>query len=60
MLSSETFNLDNDYKITLPTADYYASDGYKIDGNGVEPSIKTNSQDALQKAIEIKTSLENN
>jgi hypothetical protein len=59
MLSSETFYL-GDYKITIPTADYYTSDGYKIDQNGVKPNLKTNSEDALQKTIEIITNLENN
>ena len=60
MLSSETFSLDSGYKITIPTADYYTSDGYRIDQNGVKPNIKTNNNDALQTAFEIITNLENN
>jgi C-terminal processing protease CtpA/Prc len=58
MLSSETFDLDSDYKITIPTADYYASDGYKIDQNGVKPNIKTSSEDALLKAFEKIANIE--
>lgn len=50
MLSSETFGLDSGYKLSIPTADYYTSDGYKIDQNGVEPNIK--SKNALKIALE--------
>lgn len=53
MLNGEMFNLENDYKMFIPTADYYTSDGYKIDQNGVTPHIITTNEDAFNKAIEL-------
>lgn len=60
MLNSETFVLNEKFEIKIPTADYYTSDGYRIDQNGVEPNIKTNSNDALKTAFEKINSLQNN
>lgn len=51
MLNGEMFDLDKGFKMFIPTADYYASDGYKIDQHGVKPDIETKSEDALNIAI---------
>jgi hypothetical protein len=48
MLNGEFFDLIGGIKIVIPTADYYASDGYRIDQKGVIPNIKTKPNEALQ------------
>lgn len=48
MLNGEIFVLDKGFKLIVPTADYYTSDGFKIDQNGVKPNIETKEQDALE------------
>lgn len=48
MLNGEQYDLGSGYKIIIPTATYYTSDGYKIDKNGVEPDISTADKDALE------------
>ncbi len=53
MLNGEMFELENGFKMFIPTADYYASDGYRIDQNGVKPNIETKSEEALSKAINL-------
>ncbi|MFN3917451.1 MAG: S41 family peptidase [Flavobacteriales bacterium] len=47
MLNGELFELDKGFKMVIPTADYYASDGYRIDQNGVKPNIETKQEEAL-------------
>lgn len=47
MLNGEIFKLDKGFKMVIPTADYYTSDGYKIDQNGVKPNIETKQEEAL-------------
>jgi hypothetical protein len=46
MLSAETFQLCCGFNLFIPTATYYTSDGYKIDKNGVKPTINVKSQNA--------------
>lgn len=48
MLNGEFFDVTNGFKIIVPTADYYASDGYRIDQKGVVPNVKTKAAEALQ------------
>ncbi|WP_294824951.1 S41 family peptidase [uncultured Flavobacterium sp.] len=48
MLAGEMFDLPEGFRIFLPTADYYAQDGLKIDKVGVTPDIDTETGDALQ------------
>lgn len=48
MLNGEMFDLDKGFKMFIPTADYYASDGYRIDQKGVQPNIETKGEDALK------------
>ncbi len=52
MLAAEMFDLSGGFKIFLPTADYYASDGYRIDKKGVEPNIKVEG-DALEYTLKL-------
>jgi len=53
MLNGEKFAINNEFYLWLPTADYYTTDGFKIDKVGVEPNIKVKSADALSKVLEI-------
>lgn len=48
MLNGEFFDLNNGFKIVIPTADYYTSDGYRIDQNGVKPDIEVHENEALE------------
>jgi C-terminal processing protease CtpA/Prc len=48
MLSGESFDLQNDYSLFVPTADYYTSDGYRIDQKGVKPNIEIKADQALE------------
>ena len=47
MLNGELFELDKGFKMVIPTADYYTSDGFRIDQNGVKPNIETKQKEAL-------------
>ncbi|MCC5916926.1 MAG: S41 family peptidase [Cryomorphaceae bacterium] len=49
MLNGEMFELAKGFKMVIPTADYYTSDGFRIDQNGVKPNIE--SKDALNEAM---------
>lgn len=53
MLNGELFELGNGFKMLIPTADYYAVDGYRIDGQGVAPDIVTQPGNALDAAMEM-------
>ena len=53
MLNGEMFDLSNGFEMFIPTADYYASDGFKIDQKGVKPNIETKSEEALNKAMNL-------
>ena len=47
MLNGESFPAGDGYMITVPTATYYTSDGFKIDRQGVAPDIILKDEDAL-------------
>ncbi|MFY0636717.1 S41 family peptidase [Maricaulis maris] len=51
MLSSNFFPLPSDFSLRLPVADFYLSDGTRIDGNGVTPDIAVAAEDALDRAL---------
>ncbi|HUH26538.1 MAG TPA: S41 family peptidase [Flavobacterium sp.] len=53
MLNGEMFDLESGFKMFIPTADYYTSDGFKIDQKGVKPNIETKSEEALNKAMNL-------
>lgn len=52
MLSATIFQIMDKYYIFLPIADYYTSDGQRLDQIGVEPNMIVNSKDALDFVIE--------
>ncbi|MGN6477627.1 MAG: S41 family peptidase, partial [Flavipsychrobacter sp.] len=47
MLNGETFSMPDGYKLVVPTATFYTTDGYKIDRQGITPDISVPSKDAL-------------
>ncbi len=53
MLNGEHFEVGDGWKLTIPTADYYASDGFHIDRVGVTPDHKVPSDNALEKTLEL-------
>jgi len=48
MLSAEPFELFDGFKLFLPTADYFTSDGKRLDKIGVIPNIKIESKNSLE------------
>lgn len=52
MLNGEAFAISSNFKLFLPTADFYAVDGYKIDQNGVLPDVPIDSEEALDYVLE--------
>ena len=50
MLNGEKFEVGNGFTLFIPTADYYTSDGKRIDQIGVAPHIK--SKEALEYVLE--------
>lgn len=53
MLSAETFNLDDDIMILVPTNDFVSFEGYRVDKQGVKPDIKVKNQDELEYVIKL-------
>lgn len=47
MLSSEPFEVQDDFQIYVPIADYYTNDGVRLDQKGVAPDYKTKYGEAL-------------
>lgn len=52
MLNGEFFELSNGFSLIVPTADYYTADGYRIDQNGVKPTIETAPETAIKYVLE--------
>jgi hypothetical protein len=55
MLNGERFTISDRFSLFLPTADFYAADGQRLDRVGVEPDVKVDPADALQKTMDIIT-----
>jgi len=47
MLNGEFFSITDGFSMIIPTADYYTSDGFRIDTKGVNPTIITDQEKAL-------------
>ncbi|UTW62381.1 hypothetical protein KFE98_20645 [bacterium SCSIO 12741] len=47
MLNGEIFPLSSGFSLVIPTATYYTSDGFKIDGQGVNPNHVVKADEAL-------------
>ncbi|WP_250434067.1 S41 family peptidase [Hanstruepera flava] len=53
MLSGHTFPVNDDYSVFVPIADYYTSDGKKIDKIGVKPDIEVHPKRAMEYVLNI-------
>lgn len=53
LLSAQTFNLDDDIMILVPTNDFVSFEGYRVDKKGVNPDIKVKNQDELEYVIKL-------
>ena len=53
MLSQKMYDLSHDLQLFLPIADYYSARIGRIEGKGVSPSVKVNSEEALNTALEL-------
>ena len=51
MLNGERFDINGEYTLWVPTADYYTADGKKLDKIGIEPDIRVKSKKALDYVI---------
>ena len=52
-MSQSMFDVDDDFIISLPVADYYSIAHGRIEGVGVPVEIETESEDALDVAKEL-------
>jgi Peptidase family S41 len=53
MLAAFPFIISDKYILSLPIADFYTSNGLRLDQVGVIPDIETDSDKALEKALEL-------
>lgn len=53
MLNGEFFPLQEGFSLVVPTADYYACDGQRLDHKGVEPNIKIKQAEALDHVLRV-------
>ncbi|MFD0861502.1 S41 family peptidase [Sungkyunkwania multivorans] len=53
MLSAEVIEIDDDYNLFLPIADYFTASGVRLEGKGVAPNIAVDSKEALDMALEV-------
>ncbi len=53
MLNGEQFSITKNFRLWVPTADYYTSDGKKIDRVGVMPDVVCKQEGALEEALEL-------
>ena len=52
MLNGERFDLNNGFSLYVPTADYYTLDGFRIDQNGVEPTIFIENENPIDYIVD--------
>lgn len=53
MLAASPFVVSGKYMLLLPIADFYTYDGVRLDRVGVTPDVEVNSEEALNKAMEM-------
>ena len=53
MLAASPFVVSEKYTLMVPIADFYTSDGIRLDRAGVSPDVEVMSDEALNKALEI-------
>ncbi len=47
MMNGEKFELEKGFSLYVPTADYYTSDGYRIDQKGIKPDLEIKPEEAI-------------
>jgi carboxyl-terminal processing protease len=52
VLSSKLFDVPGGFHLRVPIADYYSSNGRRLEGAGVAPDIAVNASDALTLALD--------
>lgn len=52
MLSSQHFKLDEDFTLLVPVMDYVTAEGLRLDKQGVTPTIRATSENALKIALQ--------
>lgn len=55
MLSSEEFDLPGGWRLRLPSADYYTTNGERIEGRGVTPDVPCDPVKALEEAVRLSS-----
>lgn len=53
MLSSKGFIVNDKYDLYLPIGNYYTTNNFWIEQNGVTPNVEVKLEDALKKALEL-------
>jgi C-terminal processing protease CtpA/Prc len=53
LLSGSNFDINENYGIFLPIADYYMFDGFKIDKVGVQPDIEVDASQAKEHVLTL-------
>ena len=53
MLSGHTYPINEEYKVFIPIADYYTSDGTKIDKIGIKPDIEIHPKKAMEYVLNL-------
>lgn len=48
MLNGERFELESGFSLFVPTADYYTTDGFRIDQNGVKPNFELDDENPIE------------
>ena len=53
LLSGSSFDINENYGVFLPTADYYMFDGFKVDKVGVQPDIEVEASQAKKHVLKL-------
>lgn len=59
LMSAESYDLDSEIVLLVPTNDFISYGGYKVDQKGVKPNIDVRKQDALDYTLRLITNQEN-
>lgn len=51
MLSAGAYYLSTGFLLSLPVADYYTTEGFRIEGNGVAPDVEVAADKALEEVM---------
>ncbi|MDO4728901.1 MAG: S41 family peptidase [Bacteroidota bacterium] len=53
LLNAQSFPLDEDMMLLVPTNDFISFKGYRVDKKGIQPDIRIKNQDALEYTIRL-------